>query len=160
MRLAAIPFWRWLYSPSQPPTSPTVLEAPAVDPAKEAVLEVPAAEPVTEEEAELAAEIERRLVFRFPCHREAWLHPVTLLKMNPWHAIVMDISTDGIGLAIERPVPLGTFFAVELPDPLTKVSRLLRARVIHLQRQAHNYWHIGCALTNRLSDEEVESLLL
>jgi len=128
---------------------------------------VPEAEPVdaapadaATEDAELAAEMERRIVFRFPCHREAWLHPVTLVKINPWHAIVMDISSDGIGLALERPAPIGTFFAVELPDPLTKTATILRARVIHLKRQSHNYWHVGCALMTRLTEAEVEKLLL
>lgn len=146
MRLEAIPFWRWLWDSQQPQVPPAATEAQPVDAAAE--------------DTELAAEMERRIVFRYPCHREAWLQPVTLLKINPWHAIVMDISTDGIGLAIERPVPIGTFFAVELPDPLTKTTKVLRARVVHLNRQAHNYWHVGCTLVNRLTDEEVEKLLL
>src|SRR5262245_15568015 len=67
---------------------------------------------------------------RMPCHREAWLHPVTLVKSDPWHSIVLAVSTGGISLAIERRVPAGTFFVLELPDALGGVSRMYPARVI------------------------------
>jgi hypothetical protein len=95
----------------------------------------------------------------FPCHREAWLHPVTLVKHDPWHAIVLAVSTSGISLAIERRVATGAFFAVELPDPLGGVSRMYPARVINTESQGHGYWHLACAFATELTEEELMALL-
>jgi hypothetical protein len=102
---------------------------------------------------------DRRDTDRLPCHREAWLHPVTLVKNDPWHAIVLAISTGGISLAIERRVPAGTFFAIELPDPLSGVSRMYAARVIHSESQGHGYWHLGCAFAVELSEAQLVELV-
>lgn len=139
MRLAAIPILRWFWDVQLPSVAHSEPEAVA-----EATVDY----------------IERRAAVRHPCHREAWLHPVTLVKFAPWHAIVMDVSTLGLGLACERPVAVGTFLAVEMPDPLTGEAKVLRVRVVHLTRQAHNYWHIGCALMAPLTEEELEKTML
>lgn len=96
---------------------------------------------------------------RLICHREAWLHPVTLVKDDPWHAIVLAVSTSGISLAIERRVMTGTFFAVELPDPLGGLARMFAARVIHTEPQGHGYWHLGCAFATELTEDELLALV-
>lgn len=137
MRMAAIPLWRWLWEPA-PPLATVIPEALPV---------------------ETAVDTDRRDARRHACHREAWLHPVSLVKCLPWHAIVMDLSATGIGLAIERPVPIGTFFAVELPDPILGTTRLLRARVVHTTPQTHQYWHIGCELVPELPFQDLQTLL-
>lgn len=120
-------------------------------------LDVPAS---SAEIVEGIALFERRSVPRFPCHREAWLHPVTLLVNAPWHAIVLDLSTKGIAFAIERSVKAGTFFAVELPDSLGGPPKRVRARVVHSTSQGHNYWHLGCVLETELTADEVQALVL
>lgn len=102
---------------------------------------------------------DRRDTDRMPCHREAWLHPVTLVKQDPWHSIVVAISTGGISLAIERRVMLGTFFAVELPDPFGGISRMYSARVVHAEPQGHGYWHLGCAFAVELTEAELIELV-
>ncbi len=102
---------------------------------------------------------DQRDSIRVPCHREAWLHPVTLVKSDPWHAIVLAISTGGISLAIERRVVPGTFFAVELPDPLSGISRMYSAHVIHAEFQGHGYWHLGCAFKVELTDAQLLELV-
>jgi hypothetical protein len=101
---------------------------------------------------------ERRGAVRHPCHREAWLTPVTLLKGQPWHSIVLDISTTGIGLAIERPVPTGTFFAIEITDLLEGKTWMMRARVLHSTPQGHGYWRIGCIFETKVSPADIEAL--
>lgn len=142
MRMAAIPLWRWLWEPA-PPLAELV----------------PEAKPVAAKPGDTVVETDRRDAQRYACHREAWLHPVSLVKSMPWHAIVMDLSATGIGLAIERPVPIGTFFAVELPDPVLGTTRLLRARVVHTMGKSHQYWHIGCELVPELPFQELQALL-
>lgn len=102
---------------------------------------------------------DRRDTDRMPCHREAWLHPVTLVKHDPWHSIVVAISTGGISLAIEHRVPPGTFFAVELPDPLGGISRMYCAHVIHAEPQGHGYWQLGCAFAVELTEAELIELV-
>ena len=102
---------------------------------------------------------DRRDTDRVPCHREAWLHPVTLVKNDPWHSIVLAISTGGISLAIEGRVAPGTFFVVELPDPLGGVSRMYPARVIHSESQGHGYWHLGCGFAVELTEAELIELV-
>src|SRR5205085_10813117 len=101
-------------------------------PTPQATLEPPTSIPEMVEGVALA---ERRSVPRFPCHREAWLHPVTLLVNAPWHAIVLDLSTKGIAFAIERPVKAGTFFSVEMPDSLGGPPKRVRASVVHSTSQ-------------------------
>ena len=132
------------------------LREEGVSPTPQTTLEPPACMPEMVEGIALA---ERRSAPRFPCHREAWLHPVTLLLNAPWHAIVLDLSTKGIGMAIERPVPSGTFFAVEMPDPLGGPPKRVRARVIHSTSQGHNYWHLGCLLETEMTADEVQALV-
>ena len=142
MRLDVSPLWRRLWDWSSQP-APIVQEAP-----------IPMAEVVEPE-----VDVDRRMASRFPCHREAWLHPVTLVQNAPWHAIVLDVSTHGIALAIERPVVTGTFFAIELPDELQGTVKRIRGRVVHATAQGHNYWHIGCLLESELTNEEVQGLV-
>jgi hypothetical protein len=142
MRLADMPFWRRLWDGDSQPPQATLEET------------IPVAEVV-----EPAAEIERRAALRMPCHREAWLRPVTLIQNAPWHAIVLDVSTGGIGLAIERPVHTGTFFAIDLPDPLSGNTKTVRARVVHATAQNHNYWHMGCVFETELTGAELETLV-
>jgi hypothetical protein len=143
MRLDVTPFLRRLWNAGSQPA-----EA------------VPMAEPVEPAElTEAEEDSERRQALRQPCHREAWLYPVTLVQSAPWHAIVLDISGGGIGLAVEQPVPLGTFFAIELPDPLKPSSKRVRGQVVHASPQGHNYWHIGCVLETALNGSDVEYLL-
>ncbi|OAI48146.1 hypothetical protein AYO44_07755 [Planctomycetaceae bacterium SCGC AG-212-F19] len=127
--------------------TPTCPEAPIAEAIPEAIVI---------ESAEAGDQVDTE---RLACHREAWLHPVTLVKSDPWHAIVVAISTSGISLAIERRVATGTFFAVELPDPLGGVSRTYAARVIHTEPEGHGYWQLGCAFATELTEEELLALV-
>ena len=138
MRLEVFSFWRrlWERPAESPPKAPAAIDV----------------EPT-------AQDVERREALRHPCPREVWLHPVTLVQSAAWHAIVLDLSTQGVGLAIERPVVPGTFFAIEFPDPLQGKARTCRARVVYATPHNHQYWHIGCTFDVPLSEEEVESLL-
>jgi len=112
-------------------------------------------EAIVVESANGQSDDEERLII----HREAWLHPVTLVKSDPWHAIVVAVSTSGISLAIERRVMTGTFFAIELPDPLGGLTRTYAARVIHTEPQGHGYWLLGCAFATELTEEELLALV-
>jgi len=148
MRLEVYSLWRrlWERSPQSAPNLPVAGEVALTTAIPLATLVEP-------------SEDERRSESRLCCHREAWLHPVSLVKNISWHAIVLDISSGGIGLAIERPVLPGTFFAVELPDMLSGTSKTYRASVVHAAPQGHNYWHIGCRWMYDLENTELDDLI-
>jgi hypothetical protein len=143
MRLEAIPLLRrlrdWMPQPAQPPFAIPIPVAEVVEP---------------------APQLERRTEQRHACHREAMLRPVTLIQSAPWHSIVLDISSGGISLAIERAVHVGAFFVIELPDPmLEKPVKVVRGRVIHAAAQGHSYWLLGIVFETELTAEELETLL-
>ena len=143
MRLEVTSLWRRLWDWNPQPAEPVQ------------AVPIPVAEIVEPPEGS-----ERREIVRQPCHREAWLRPVTLIHSTPWHAIVLDLSSDGIGLAIERPVHVGAFFAIELPDPmLQNPAKVIRGQVIHAASRGHNYWQIGCHLETPFTTEDLEALL-
>jgi hypothetical protein len=135
MRLEVLSIWRRLWEQPAETAAPTIPEAIIVQPS------------------------ERRILTRHPCHREAWLHPVSLVKVSAHHAIVLDLSLGGIGLAVERSVANGAFFAIELPDLLAGVTRTYKARVVHSTPQGHAYWRIGCAFVSDLTADELEALV-
>ncbi len=102
---------------------------------------------------------DRRAAPRFPCSFRTTCQPIALVETIAVPVQVRNVSTGGIGLLCRAPVPPGTFFAIELQNNRGGSSLRLRARVIHTTRHDGKTWLLGCAFTEPLSDEQLQSLL-
>jgi hypothetical protein len=73
-------------------------------------------------------------------------------------AHVLDVSREGLGLILPKPVAPETILGVELHAKRRDLPCFLLARVIHVAEQTDGTWLVGCHLTRRLTCEEVISL--
>jgi len=100
---------------------------------------------------------ERRGAIRHLCGLITDCRLISLVARPTLAAVIRDISTTGIGLVLEKPLPLGTFLAVEISAG--RGRRPLRAQVVALRRQAEGDWLVGCLLLRPLSAEQVDELV-
>ena len=58
-------------------------------------------------------------------------------------AWIQDLSLGGVGLNMNRPLPLGTFIIVQVKSPVTKKLYELAARVAHATPRPNGEWLVG-----------------
>jgi hypothetical protein len=104
------------------------------------------------------ADDNRRWV-RYPCRFQTSFQKVSD-KSGPAHpAEVLNISANGIGLAIQPSLQAGTLLNVNLSDQNGKPIRTLLACVVHTTARAGGDHAVGCNFIRELSDDELRSLL-
>jgi hypothetical protein len=82
-----------------------------------------------------------------------------------WIANIKDISTNGIGLVINRPVHTGMSLTLEIPTQAGKVNKEVLVHVRHvkpIKNAAGNgtasWWQMGGEFSRKLTHEEIEFL--
>lgn len=92
---------------------------------------------------------ERRSSDRVLCNRPAFARP----EGSPQEEVVTvrDVSTQGVGLLLDKPFPLGTQLAIE---PLTHGAIVLHARVVRAHAEEGGWVH-GCELATPLRDDDL-----
>jgi hypothetical protein len=86
-------------------------------------------------------------------------------RLQPWpesrpeRLLLHDISTQGVGLVVAEPPPVGTVLALQLPVGRSGAARWTAAEVRQVTRLAARIWVAGCALTALLSEEDVRDVL-
>ena len=75
------------------------------------------------------------------------------------HAWVLNLSAQGIGLILTRPVAAGTFVVIHLRSNDPARTYELTAHVVHCTALPHGEWNLGCELVNPLSLEDLDLLL-
>ena len=100
---------------------------------------------------------ERRAFVRYPADVEVLCRPLGASRADSWHARLQNISTGGVGLALERRFEVGTMLALDLAAPAPGRSRTLMARVMHVGAQAGGEWRLGVALLRELTSEELRT---
>jgi len=117
-------------------------------------------EPAAEEElsAGLAESpvFERRNALRHPCGVEINCQPIVLVRSEPWPVVLRDVSSTGVGLVIDYPVPPGTFMAVQLGGSARKN---LRVQVVAIRQQEDDTWLLGCTFGRELKPDQLRALL-
>jgi hypothetical protein len=94
--------------------------------------------------------VDSRSVTRWPCPHRPAIDLVVRPHFGRIPAKVRDISEYGIGLSCHVAMERGTSLLLRMkPD-----GRLVTARVIHAT-QVRDGWHVGCALAESLTVEEV-----
>ena len=105
-----------------------------------------------------AVQADRRATPRHPCGPQVLCQLTTDLGGEPWFAWVRDVSTQGIGLVVDRRFAPGTPMLVELQtdDGLTCT---VTARVVRASAEGDAEWLIGCTFAHELDDAELDRLL-
>ncbi|HJT78715.1 MAG TPA: PilZ domain-containing protein [Gemmataceae bacterium] len=83
----------------------------------------------------------------------------SLSEDERWPAKLLDLSTGGVGLWLERPVDLGRFVLVELVSASGVFSRLLLTRVAHLSPHPEGGYVLGGEFIGELPEAEVRFLV-
>jgi hypothetical protein len=110
----------------------------------------------TDEPSAEAALDEARTQARRLCGRIVLVRPRGAEEAAFQLTSVWDLSADGIGLFLPRPVEEGAVFEVRFRHPAVADRQ---AQVVHLADKTGG-WHAGCLLDRPFSDAEAEVLEL
>jgi hypothetical protein len=75
------------------------------------------------------------------------------------HAWVVNLSCQGVGLVLPRPVTIDTPIIVQMRSADSTTLHELQARVAHCTAHTFGDWMIGCAFDDPLSTELLDNLL-
>jgi hypothetical protein len=75
------------------------------------------------------------------------------------HAWVLNLSAQGIGMILTRPVPTGTFVIIHIKSNDSAKIYELTANIMHCTSLPHGEWNVGCELIKALSAEDLDLLL-
>jgi hypothetical protein len=114
------------------------------------------------QQAELARPVangNRRATIRYRCA------PATLGKVIDTHdmefqrAWILDLSLQGVGMQLSRPLEVGRQVLIVLRSTDGKTTRQFSAHVMHCHAQPQGDWFVGCELTTPLTLDELERFL-
>ncbi len=103
--------------------------------------------------------IDRRASERFPVNADAscsFLSPV-VEDFGP--AKILNLSMEGIGLLVSRPVEPGTLLSVTLENVAKHFVRTILVRVVHTTPQLGNYL-VGGTFTTPLPYQDLTTLVM
>jgi hypothetical protein len=75
-------------------------------------------------------------------------------------AWVLDLSVSGVGLLVSRELQAGLEIVIHLKSPAAQQTYALPARIRHASRQLDGEWILGCEFAGKLTDEQLDALLL
>ena len=101
---------------------------------------------------------ERRAAVRYPSQSATACHPVPDGDVL-CSARVVDISTTGVGLVVDRFVEPETLLAIELPSDGPTPGYTLLVEVRHATARGEGEWRLGCSFARELSEDELRWLL-
>jgi hypothetical protein len=82
---------------------------------------------------------------------------------DPWgaplRAILDNLSEQGMGLVLLRPIELGATLLVQLRSRQAGSHQTLHARVVHASLLSDGMWLVGCTLASELSGSGVRRAL-
>src|SRR6202023_2585753 len=78
-------------------------------------------------------------------------------RTNSWPARVVDISTGGIALVLDRRFEKGAMLSVRLACSDEENTRTLFLRVVHIAQHVDGSWCLGCAFASELAEEELQA---
>jgi hypothetical protein len=96
---------------------------------------------------------------RLPCHTRVHFQLVQDQSQPPVPAQVVNISSSGIGLRLDRPLETGSLLDLQLQSPSGDVTRQMLACVVHVTSQPNREWLIGCNFIHEMPEEDVRALL-
>jgi hypothetical protein len=109
-----------------------------------------------------APAIERRAWVRYASNLETSCQDSGVLRNAGWPGKVLDISLGGVGLILRHRFPPGAPLTVDLKSPTGKTLQTISVRVMHSRPvivEGDPCWLIGCVLTRKFAEEELQELL-
>jgi c-di-GMP-binding flagellar brake protein YcgR len=106
-----------------------------------------------------AEDDDKRTWVRFSCELHAAYRKVGDPTNQAFAAQVLNISANGIGLAVTQTLAAGGLLNVDLLDKAGQVARTMLACIVHTTMRAGGDLAIGCNFIRELSEEELQSLL-
>ena len=113
-------------------------------------------------EAPAAVYAERRTRVRYTAELEASCRRTGEMGGQIWPGRIVNISSGGIGLLLNRRFQGDTLLDVELQGSAGTALRALRVRVIHctlFKDGSTSSWLLGCAFAKDLADEQLWPLM-
>jgi c-di-GMP-binding flagellar brake protein YcgR len=106
-----------------------------------------------------AADDDKRTWVRFSCELHAAYRKVGDQTNLAFPAQVLNISANGIGLAVTQTLAAGGLLNVDLLDKSGQVARTMLACIVHTAMRPGGDLAVGCNFIRELSEEELQSLL-
>jgi hypothetical protein len=110
-------------------------------------------------EKENSANAERRAWVRYPCDLDTACQPLAGARGLQWPGEVRNLSAGGCALRLGRRFEAGTVLSIDVHGQDKSILQTLLARVMHVTLQKDGSWLLGCAFTNRLSEDDLKALL-
>ena len=101
----------------------------------------------------------RRATVRYLCAPATPGRIVLVEKQEMQRAWVLDLSANGVGILLSRPLEVGLFVLIRLKSTAGDRTFELPAHVAHSTKQHGGDWVTGCELVERLSADDLDALL-
>jgi hypothetical protein len=103
--------------------------------------------------------IKRRIEPRYQCGPATAGRVADRRNQNPKRVWVLNLSQSGAGLLMSQPLDAGTLIVIHLKSASQDRFFELAARVIHSTAQVNGDWLVGCEFADKLSPDDLETLL-
>jgi hypothetical protein len=103
--------------------------------------------------------IDRRAAERFPVNADTSCSFLAPVVEDFGSAKIRNISMDGIGLLVSRPVEPGTLLAVTLSNPARSFTKTVLVRVAHATPQLGSYL-VGGTFATPLTYQELTTFVM
>ena len=101
----------------------------------------------------------RRATIRYRCAPATVGKVISTEDQEFQRAWIIDLSRQGIGMQLTRPVEAGRLLVVLVKSNDGTRTFELSARVMHCNPVPHDEWYVGCELTAQLTSEDLDHLL-
>ena len=102
---------------------------------------------------------DRRATERFPINTDSSCPFVSQVVEIIASVRIKDISMEGIGLLMSRPLEAGTMLAITLSNPARSFTKVVLMRIVHVTPQVGIYL-VGGKFTSPLTYQELTSLVM
>lgn len=96
---------------------------------------------------------------RFPCNVETVCYTCEAAPGERRPARIVNISPGGVGLLLPCEFAAGTILSLELPSADGEAPRKVLVRVLRALENSTAGWFLGCEFADRLSEQELQTLV-
>jgi hypothetical protein len=115
--------------------------------------------PILEGLKKAAARSNRRAIIRYRCAPATIGKVITPGDQLFQRAWIQDLSLNGIGMDLTRPISKGSFILISIKSNDSRKTYELTAEVMHCSALPHDQWHLGCEFTAPLTPDDLDQLL-
>jgi hypothetical protein len=96
---------------------------------------------------------------RYQCSPATLARIAPAASMDTLHGWVLNLSLDGAGVLLPRPLEPETLFVLHVKNSVGDRVYALAGRVVHATTQLTGDWLIGCIFADPLTADDLEALL-